>query len=123
MKEISDVKKYLKAEDKANLLLYKAMGKMYNRLEKKFMWDLKIIDKMWIEVDPWNEELAIFPHSTMKADEEEYAVYAETVGKWRITVRAYNDFLKIRPNYMQEVIQWGFNNVINHFDSKDKIIA
>lgn len=116
MKEIEAVKKYIKAEDKANLALYKAMGKMYSRLANKFMWDLKVIDKMYIEVDPWNEELVIWTHSTNHAPESEYVTYNGSIGKWHISVRVFKDFLGVRPKFLDEVIQWGFNNVISHFD-------
>lgn len=116
MKEISEVRKWLKAEDKANLMLYKAMGKMYSRLANKFMWDLKVIDKMYFEVDPWNGELTIYTHSTNHAPDSEFVTHNGSIGKWHISVRVYKDFLDIRPSFIQEVVQWGFNNVIRHFD-------
>lgn len=112
---IKNVKKYIKAEDKANLALYKAMGKMYSRLSSKFMWDLKVIDKVIFEVDPWNEELAINTCVTTHSNRE-FVTHSGSIGKWKISVYVSKDFLEVRPKFLNEAIQWGFDNVIRHFD-------
>lgn len=124
MKEIENLKKILKQEETIETRRNKAFSKLDRHLESKFMWDLKIIDKMRISVDPWNKEVDIFPVSLRYADGAEIKSYSGTIGggkyeEWSHRVRTYKGFLEVRPNYMQEATQWAYDNIIKYFQTKD----
>lgn len=123
MKEIENLKKILKQEEYIETRRNKAFNKLDRHLESKFMWDLKIIDKMRISVDPWNKEVDIFPVSAMRVDDNEIESHSGTIGggkceEWSLKISTYKDFLKVRPDYMQEVTQWAYDNIIKYFQAE-----